>query len=263
MIAQMNKYCGIFEVIGSINNIKTVLSEGWDINIPCSDSNYTLLNATCSINRCGIEMSECVNYLLDNGADHSITNYYGDTPLLSTCQHGIQSANTIKQLLEAGSDPNHKNYDGNIPLTSTTDLDVIKLLINYGADINKKGKNGITALHYNASLSSGTPYNINFLISRGAEINSQQTNGTTPLMLTSTHQLCFWRSIEAISLIEHGADIHIKNNMGETASSIAEDFLNDSNNWKDNESMEDYPEIKKLLQIYDKYGARWKCKWLD
>ena len=190
----MNEYYGIFKVIDSLDNIKTVLDEGWNINDFRPDSNYTLLNATCCINRSGEEMNECVKFLLDNGSDSSIVNYYGDTPLLSCCTNGINAKDAINLLLEAGSDPNHQNNEGNIPLTLTTNLDIIKLLIEYGSDINKKGKNNMTALHYNSYLGFDQRETIEYLISHGADINAMMDNGCTPIMLTSTHQLCFWRT---------------------------------------------------------------------
>jgi len=83
--------------------------------------------------------------------------------------------------------------------------ETIKTLLEHGAKVNHKDKNGRTALH-DAAMYSGKEV-INLLISYGADVNARNKNQSTPL-----HQAGMLNNIEAAKeLVEHGADIFAKN----------------------------------------------------
>ena len=67
----------------------------------------------------------------------------GWTPLYSAANKGYLEI--VKLLIENGADINKSNNDGWTPLYSAADkghLEVVKLLIENGADINKSNNNG-------------------------------------------------------------------------------------------------------------------------
>ena len=52
----------------------------------------------------------------------------------------------VKLLLDKGAEVNAKNKDGKTALLVASNLEVVKLLLDKGADVNVKDKNGGTAL---------------------------------------------------------------------------------------------------------------------
>ena len=99
------------------------------------------------------------------------------------------------------------------------DAAVIKTLIDCGADVNSKDCYGYTSLMkavmYDANLAV-----INVLIEMGAEINAQNDLGFTASLIAMK-----FRNFEALLLLKkHGADLTIKNNIGQDCASIAKSF---------------------------------------
>ena len=93
------------------------------------------------------------------------------------------------------------------------DIDIAKLLIENGADINTQKKFGNTPLH-KAKDSFGCGYikMSEFLIKNGADVNMQNHLGDTPL-----HRAVESARVDLVKLlIENGADVNIKNNAGNT-----------------------------------------------
>jgi uncharacterized protein len=85
-------------------------------------------------------------------------------------------------------------------------------LVDNDADVNKTGW---TALHYAAS--GGHVPVIAHLLEHSAYIDAESPNGTTPLMMAA-----MYGSPEAVKhLIQAGADLTIKNQLGLTALDFA------------------------------------------
>ena len=93
--------------------------------------------------------------------------------------------------------------------------EVIKALINSGADVNAREENGWTALMI--AVQEDHPEVIKALIDGGADINARKENGWTALMIAA--QKDHPKVIKA--LIDGGADVNLKNNDGATAQMIA------------------------------------------
>jgi hypothetical protein len=91
-------------------------------------------------------------------------------------------------------------------------LPLVKKLVERDADVNKTGW---TPLHYAAS--SGHVPVIEFLLDNSAYIDAESPNGSTPLMMAA-----MYGSPEAVKvLIQAGADLGIKNQLGLTALDFA------------------------------------------
>lgn len=91
-------------------------------------------------------------------------------------------------------------------------LDIAKLLITRGADVNKPGW---TALHYAASR--GHVEVMHLLLENHAYIDAASPNNTTPLMMAARYG-----SDQAVRLLlEEGADPLLKNDHGMTAIDFA------------------------------------------
>ena len=95
-------------------------------------------------------------------------------------------------------------------------MEMMRLLIDYGADVNKQDYIGMTALMYTAMYLSerdGLPI-MKMLIESGAEVDKQDEIGHTALMYQA-HHLCSERLIHL--LIDAGADPNKQNVEGATA----------------------------------------------
>ena len=90
-------------------------------------------------------------------------------------------------LIEHGANINAKLYDGTTALmlaVNRGDLDLVRFLVQKGADINAKAKDGTTAL-WNSLIGSHGPI-LRYLLENGAEVVVRnKKNGATILMVAS------------------------------------------------------------------------------
>ncbi|KAI9893551.1 MAG: hypothetical protein M1814_006347 [Vezdaea aestivalis] len=127
-------------------------------------------------------------------------------------EYGLVSS--IKKLLGSGEMPNLEGGRFCFPLIAASiknHKEIVKLLLENGADIHAKGNYGETALHEAASR--GHEAIIKLLLENGADIHAKSDYGETALHKATS------RGHEAIIklLLENGADIHAKSDYGETA----------------------------------------------
>jgi ankyrin repeat protein len=104
----------------------------------------TALNALgqSAVGRPGENPAEVARLLIQAGADvNAQDNIYANTPL-----HEVPDAASAKVLIEAGANLNRRNVEGQTPLILTLDPDVARVLIEAGADKAVRDKNGKTAL---------------------------------------------------------------------------------------------------------------------
>ena len=161
----------------------------------------------------------------------------------------LDNVRTVQALLQRGFDPNTVNPEGipalmlavrepslkvaellaSWPKTKTelrNDKDesvlmlaalkghfsLVQKLVEHDADVNKPGW---TPLHYAAS--AGHAQIVEYLLEYSAYIDAESPNGTTPLMMAA-----MYGSPEAVKvLIQAGADLHQKNQLGLSALDFA------------------------------------------
>jgi ankyrin repeat protein len=95
----------------------------------------------------------------------------------------------------------------------------VRILLDKGADINRKNTNGATALIYAADdyYCSRTDH-VRALLENGADINAMTNEGKTALMMAA-HQGCF----DTVKhLLDRGAAVRQKDIYGKTAQDFAE-----------------------------------------
>ena len=119
----------------------------------------------------------------------------------------------VKLLLEYGADVNFKNNSGKTPIwyaSAYGSVDIFKLLVERGADLELKNKFDIKLIHVAALFD-----NINIvkhLIENDVDVNTKDNYGDTPL-----HYASIKGHLECVKLLlESGADPKIKNNEEET-----------------------------------------------
>ena len=96
-------------------------------------------------------------------------------------------------------------------------IEIIKLLIENGADVNNKNFIDSSPLHYAVELKNTEI--IKLLIDKGADVNNKNSFGDTPL-----HRAVFNSLENTKILIENGADIKAKDKDGKTPLDIAKDY---------------------------------------
>lgn len=150
--------------------------------------------------------------LLDNGMHVDEPNEYGSTPLF----YAVRTNNENTEfLISRGANINHRNSIGESPLhvaVQCQSLDVIRVLVANGADINCKGdRDGITPLIRAASYNLEDAFKL--LIELGADIELPNDFGETPLMI-----LTVWANrLELIELLfSLNANVNVRDINGKT-----------------------------------------------
>src|SRR5258706_8583006 len=118
----------------------------------------------------------------------------------------------VSALLDHGANVNARAH-GLSPLLVAVDNQntrVANLLISRGADIERKGGSGRTALIQSATRQD--PRMMELLLGRGAKVNARDEQGYTPLFLASTYG--FVPHVKL--LIQYGADVSQADNYGAT-----------------------------------------------
>ena len=126
----------------------------------------------------------------------------------------------VKDLVQQGADVNVRDNDSWTPLIRASwndNLEIVKYLVENGADINAKNKEGNTALKW-ASY-HGELEIVKLLVEHGADINIKNNRRRTALIEASTRTFFSNpRGLETIKyLVEHSADINAKDDEGNTA----------------------------------------------
>ena len=116
--------------------------------------------------------------------------------------------------------------------------EMVEMLLNAGADVNKTDTHGFTAL-----MRSNESEIVRILLERGAYVNAKNNHGETALIMSSS----YGANLEVVRiLLEHGADVNAESNDGKTALSWASELRTIYNDQR----KVPYIEIEKLLKQY-------------
>ncbi len=104
----------------------------------------------------------------------------GASPLYDAARMGTYDM--VKSLVNYGADPNVATKAGLTPMHQAAargNLDMVKDLVQAGAEVNAVAENGRTPIFYAAER--GKASTVNFLLEKKAEVNLADKNGITPL----------------------------------------------------------------------------------
>ena len=161
--------------------IKSLVAAGADVNVKNKENSTALLIAAEHNSN-----PDVIKALLDAGSDINAKGNYGATALINAVNNKTPAAASIaKTLIDAGSDVNATMNNKWMPLWTplmcacvfnSDNLDVIKILIDSGANVNAKSSSGETALMC-AVTSTKTPDVVRALINGVANVDAKNLNG--------------------------------------------------------------------------------------
>ncbi len=154
---------------------------------------------------------ECMQLLLESGADVNIPNEQGDTPL--TFAAWDSASEFVSLLLEAGAAVNHSDKLGYASLDKAAWQGAngcVKLLLHAGADVNRLDPNGETSVMKSAW--SNALECMLLLVNAGADANTADQQGETALMKAARNG-----SLECLELlVKESLDVDQADNTGST-----------------------------------------------
>ena len=190
--------------------IDTLIAAGADVNAKSAFGGQTPLHGAVI---CG-GTPETIAALFRHGADAGALDGRGDPPLHLASIHGKKSV--IAALAAAGTDINRRTSKNGLTALDWAaylgNVDVLKMLVENGADVRGSGPRGDTPLHFavkrnTVGASEASCEATTALLLHGAEVDAADNFGETPLVIAvKKGKLAL---VEA--LVAGGADVNRRN----------------------------------------------------
>ena len=148
--------------------------------------------------------------LLKHGGDANAQDYEKRTPLLLASEGG--HVDVVRVLLKQGVNIEGRDGEDWSPLERSSyggHVEVVRVLLEHGADAKARDGRKFTPLH----LALGAEV-ARLLLKHGADPNALKYDGQTPLHWLSG--IGRERVASALALLEHGVDIHVRDDQGHT-----------------------------------------------
>ena len=253
------------EVLQEMSSIeRAYVLKATNVNSRFLVSGDTVLHYAVRLNRRSCDVLSC---LIENGADVNVrTEYSKCTPLMiaadcinlnavefllkhgaivdlhdkrnkSSLHYGVEGAlirdtsfDVVSCLLNHGADinaPMNGKYTPLMMACRSQHVRLVNFLLQQGANVHLKDKDGKTALHFACQSLSWKPAScdlLNCLTENGADINALRKDNVTPLMVASING-----NVDQITfLIKRGANVHLQDKNGDTALHHAAHNMNNS-----------------------------------
>lgn len=194
---------------GHIDAVKKLLDNDADLEIAGDNEHTALHTAACNGH------AEIVKLLLEKGAKIHNGSNGSKTPLYCACLNGHHQ---VAQMLLQWEPDMITTHEGWIPLVAASEggfLDLARLLIHNGADIDAPDSLGRTPLY--VACGEGHIEIVRLLLDKGADVHHPNRFGWTPLNNASDEGFLDI----VLLLIDRGADINVPNQDRETPLSNA------------------------------------------
>ncbi|XP_059162586.1 ankyrin repeat domain-containing protein 17-like [Physella acuta] len=202
------------------NVMELLIELGADVNVIFEKYGTSYSTLTSILNEskmvCNNDiLLERVNVLLQNGANVNVEDKAGNTPLMVASKK-LDKKEVMRALLQAGADINKRNNNGDSALhfaTNGESIESAKVLLEFKADINLKNYIGQTPLF--SSLPRSYMQMIEFMLENNANVNDADTKGNTPLLFVCSSK--FNNRVKVVRLlIKAGASVNCQNSEGYT-----------------------------------------------
>ncbi|KAL9620310.1 MAG: hypothetical protein Q9160_005109 [Pyrenula sp. 1 TL-2023] len=149
--------------------------------------------------------------LLKAGLDVNLRDSVGETPLHLATRR-VKSIRMLQLFLQYAADVSIADSQGNQPLHIAPTSEMIRALVDAGADLDARQIDGRTPLlaHVNGNM-YGPDESIETLVKLGADVNAQDENGNSALLMS----MCRYSDSLCKILLDHGADVNVRNRKSE------------------------------------------------
>ena len=162
---------------------------------------------------------DAVTFLIDQGADVNLQDNNGHSALHHTVAGCFYDKFSFKWLIASEAHVTSDDYCPCHEVTSCQDdnVNVVDCLVQNGADVDLQDKDGETALFFavRSKIKKWTSSGIlsSLQVIKGANLNTSRNDKRTPLMEGSSKN----DEKQVNWLIEHGADVNLQDEDGDTA----------------------------------------------
>ncbi|MPQ31563.1 hypothetical protein E4V42_08930 [Clostridium estertheticum] len=176
---------------GNVDAIRDYLNKSKDLNPDLKLENILYY----AIDNCQNNYFKTIELIIDNGADINAHNSdLLETPLHKLCARIKPHIDVITMILKKGAKVNAINISGKTPVfycSFNYSVELLNLLVEYGADINIRDKYKNTLLHddYINCFDDHFEEFLKSLINLGFDINSTNSTGYTPLDLCENKKI--------------------------------------------------------------------------
>ena len=215
----------LFTVMGNTHSMEKLIKAGADVN-HADPNGWTALMYACAQQKSSKDfdnkklLSVVKTLLKANNIDLNLANkpehkrerqgvLAGFTALMIAAENG--HADVVKELLEKGANVNLENKQGFTALILAAQeghTGVVTELLTKGADVNKTNKRKMTALMLAAF--EGHTGTVTKLLEKGADVHLSDTDGFTALILAASNGVAAVVS----ALLEKGADVNLSDTNG-------------------------------------------------
>lgn len=214
-----------------------------------------------------------IEEFIDGGVNLNESNFDGTFPLLLAAN--FPNKEIIKLLLKNDANPNQKtfilNMDYKVPVdilspvfsaVRSNNLEITKLLVEYGANIYEPEMDGYTLLM--SSAESNRKEILQYLIEKKVDLNAKRNDGANALSLAS--EVGNYDIVK--SLVKNGADVNINRNDGFTPLMIAAQFKRESivklllENGADCNIKSNKPQLSTALLLASMSGSKESVEYL-
>ncbi len=157
-----------------------------------------------------LERTALIKQRIDEGVNVNSVDSNKFTPLHYALIY--QKSEIVKILVNNGADINKKNKYGTPPIFYAYDDISIRLLLDAGANVNHKTHDGITPLL--SAIYKVNQYIAEELIKQGADVNVISPDGTSPLNILNQRKNTFFgqreKNLRGLIVSKGGKDISIR-----------------------------------------------------